>query len=103
MSMGILLAAPFYQMSQPTWSATRLKDMENTHNKCLQALLKSGAERIFEAYRWVQEHRNEFNKEVYGPVLLEGMSEDVSINKFFDEAMMVELAQQSPDLHHAMV
>ncbi|KAF3957734.1 hypothetical protein CMV_017286 [Castanea mollissima] len=49
----------------------RLKDMENTHNKCLQALVKSGAERIFEAYRWVQEHRNEFNKEVYGPVLLE--------------------------------
>ncbi|XP_075667208.1 110 kDa U5 small nuclear ribonucleoprotein component CLO-like isoform X2 [Castanea sativa] len=28
-----------------------------------------------------------------------GMSEDVSINKFFDEAMMVELAQQSADLH----
>ncbi|KAF3948280.1 hypothetical protein CMV_025705 [Castanea mollissima] len=49
----------------------RLKDMENTHNKCLQALVKSGAERIFEAYRWVQEHRNEFNKEVYGPILLE--------------------------------
>lgn len=45
--------------------------MENTHNKCLQALVKSGAERIFEAYHWVQEHRNEFNKEVYGPVLLE--------------------------------
>ncbi|KAL4600946.1 hypothetical protein ACB092_11G236600 [Castanea dentata] len=49
----------------------RLKDMENTHNKCLQALVKSGAERIFEAYHWVQEHHNEFNKEVYGPVLLE--------------------------------
>ncbi|KAK7835531.1 structural maintenance of chromosomes protein 5 [Quercus suber] len=49
----------------------RLKDMENTHNKCLQALVKSGTERIFEAYHWVQEHRNEFNKEVYGPVLLE--------------------------------
>ncbi|KAF3945546.1 hypothetical protein CMV_028090 [Castanea mollissima] len=33
-----------------------------------------------------------------------GMSEDVSIsiNKFFDEAMMVELAVQSADLHHAM-
>lgn len=49
----------------------RLTDMENTHNKCLQALKRSGAEKIFEAHQWVQEHRNEFNKEVYGPVLLE--------------------------------
>lgn len=49
----------------------RLSDMENTHNKCLQALKRSGAEKIFEAYNWLQEHRDEFNKEVYGPVLLE--------------------------------
>lgn len=49
----------------------RLRDMENTNNKLLHALRNSGAEKIFEAYRWVQEHRNEFNKEVYGPVLLE--------------------------------
>lgn len=45
--------------------------MENATNKRLQALRNSGAEKIFEAYQWVQEHRNEFNKEVYGPVLLE--------------------------------
>lgn len=32
-----------------------------------------------------------------------GMSEDVSINKFFDEAMMVELAQQDADLHLQMM
>ncbi|KAK4753930.1 hypothetical protein SAY87_002034 [Trapa incisa] len=32
-----------------------------------------------------------------------GMSEDVSINKFFDEAMMVELAQHTADLHHQMI
>ncbi|KAL0436411.1 UNVERIFIED_CONTAM: U5 small nuclear ribonucleoprotein component CLO [Sesamum radiatum] len=31
-----------------------------------------------------------------------GMSEDVSINKFFDEAMVVELAQQAADLHQQM-
>ncbi|KAF8398367.1 hypothetical protein HHK36_017294 [Tetracentron sinense] len=49
----------------------RLKDMENTNNKLLQALQNSGAERIFEAYRWLQEHRHELKKEVYGPVLLE--------------------------------
>ncbi|KAA8515642.1 hypothetical protein F0562_018747 [Nyssa sinensis] len=49
----------------------RLKDMENTSNKLLQALRNSGIEKIFEAYNWVQEHRHEFNKEVYGPVLLE--------------------------------
>ncbi|KAI9079028.1 hypothetical protein K1719_039028 [Acacia pycnantha] len=32
-----------------------------------------------------------------------GMSEDVSISKFFDEAMMVELAQQAADLHQQMI
>ncbi|RZC62503.1 hypothetical protein C5167_024256 [Papaver somniferum] len=32
-----------------------------------------------------------------------GMSEDVSINKFFDEAMVVELAQQAADLHLQML
>ncbi|KAJ6847820.1 putative 116 kDa U5 small nuclear ribonucleoprotein component [Iris pallida] len=31
-----------------------------------------------------------------------GMSEDVSINKFFDEAMVAELAQQAADLHFQM-
>lgn len=49
----------------------RLKNMENTNHKKLQALRNSGAENIFEAYKWVQEHRHEFNKEVFGPVLLE--------------------------------
>jgi U5 small nuclear ribonucleoprotein component len=33
----------------------------------------------------------------------QGMSEDVSINKFFDEAMMNELAQQAADLHLQMM
>ncbi|KAJ4878900.1 Ribosomal protein S5/Elongation factor G/III/V family protein [Raphanus sativus] len=32
-----------------------------------------------------------------------GMSEDVSGNKFFDEAMMVELAQQTGDMHLQMM
>ncbi|PKI66741.1 110 kDa U5 small nuclear ribonucleoprotein component CLO [Punica granatum] len=32
-----------------------------------------------------------------------GMSEDVSINKFFDEAMMVELAQHAADQHHQII
>ncbi|KAI3445060.1 hypothetical protein Pfo_001725 [Paulownia fortunei] len=49
----------------------RLREMENANNKRLQALKNSGAEKIFEAYQWVQEHHSEFNKEVYGPVLLE--------------------------------
>lgn len=49
----------------------RLNDMENTNNKLLQALRKSGAEKIFEAYQWLQQHKHELNKEVYGPVLLE--------------------------------
>jgi len=45
--------------------------MENNNNKLLQALRNSGVDKIFEAYNWVQEHRNQFKKEVYGPVLLE--------------------------------
>lgn len=49
----------------------RLKEMENKNNKLLQALKNSGAGKIFEAYNWVQEHRNQLKKEVYGPVLLE--------------------------------
>ncbi|EEF29877.1 116 kD U5 small nuclear ribonucleoprotein component, putative [Ricinus communis] len=32
-----------------------------------------------------------------------GMSEDVSINKFFDEAMVVELAHQAADIHQQMI
>lgn len=49
----------------------RLKDMENKNNKLLHALQNSGAENIFEAHRWLQQHRHELNKEAYGPVLLE--------------------------------
>lgn len=49
----------------------RLRNMEDTKNKSLHALRTSGAERIFEAYKWVNDHRHEFNKDVYGPVLIE--------------------------------
>lgn len=45
--------------------------MESTKNKRLHALQRSGADKIFEAYDWVQEHRHEFKREVYGPVLIE--------------------------------
>ncbi|KAI7992295.1 110 kDa U5 small nuclear ribonucleoprotein component CLO [Camellia lanceoleosa] len=34
---------------------------------------------------------------------IKGMSKDVSINKFFDEAMVVELSQQATDLHQQMI
>ncbi|XP_070043138.1 structural maintenance of chromosomes protein 5 isoform X1 [Nicotiana tabacum] len=49
----------------------KLKEMENANNKRLRALQSSGVEKIFEAYNWVQEHQHQFNKSVYGPVLLE--------------------------------
>ncbi|KAK6933847.1 RecF/RecN/SMC, N-terminal, partial [Dillenia turbinata] len=49
----------------------RVKEMENKNNKLLQALRNNGAENIAEAYNWVQQHRDELNKEVFGPVLLE--------------------------------
>lgn len=45
--------------------------MESTKNKLLHALKNSGADKIIEAYNWLQDHRNELHKEVYGPVLLE--------------------------------
>ncbi|XP_031113610.1 structural maintenance of chromosomes protein 5 [Ipomoea triloba] len=49
----------------------KLKELENMNNKRLHELRSSGAEKIFEAYRWVKEHHNEFNKDVYGPVAIE--------------------------------
>ncbi|KAI3987496.1 hypothetical protein MKX01_000111 [Papaver californicum] len=45
--------------------------MEHDNYKLMQALKISGADKIHEAYRWLQEHRHEFKKEVYGPILLE--------------------------------
>ncbi|XP_076928090.1 structural maintenance of chromosomes protein 5-like [Bidens hawaiensis] len=52
-------------------TAERLREMENIKNKRLQALRNSGADKIFDAYQWVQAHQNEFKREVYGPVLVE--------------------------------
>ncbi|KAJ0809977.1 putative structural maintenance of chromosomes protein [Helianthus annuus] len=52
-------------------TAERLREMENVKNKRLQALKNSGAEKIVDAYQWVQAHKHEFKKEVYGPVLIE--------------------------------
>ncbi|KAK7392804.1 hypothetical protein VNO78_21252 [Psophocarpus tetragonolobus] len=49
----------------------RLKEMDNKSMKCLHVLKRSGVDKIVEAYQWVQEHRHEFNKDVYGPVLVE--------------------------------
>lgn len=58
-----------------------LRDMENANTKLLHALRKSGAEKIFEAYQWLQQHRHELNKEVFGPVLLEvNVSDQVHAN-----------------------
>ena len=34
--------------------------------------------------------------------LLQGMSEDVSINKFFDDPMLLELARQDADLQQIL-
>lgn len=45
--------------------------MEDSKNKRLHALRNSGAEKIFEAYTWVNDHRDQFNREVFGPVLVE--------------------------------
>lgn len=52
--------------------------MENTKYKLLQALRNSGTGGIIDAYQWVQQHKDELNKEVYGPVLLEVHLENFS-------------------------
>ena len=35
-------------------------------------------------------------------LLVQGMSEDVSINKFFDDPMLLELARQDADLQQIL-
>uniref|UniRef100_A0ACD5VN02 Uncharacterized protein n=1 Tax=Avena sativa TaxID=4498 RepID=A0ACD5VN02_AVESA len=49
----------------------KLMQMESKNNKLLQALERTGADKISEAYYWVQENKNMFRGEVFGPVLLE--------------------------------
>ncbi|CAL5049785.1 unnamed protein product [Urochloa decumbens] len=52
--------------------SARLQEMESNNNKLLQRLkFNAGADKIFEAYYWVQDNRSNFRKEVFGPVLLE--------------------------------
>ncbi|GLJ50077.1 hypothetical protein SUGI_1065100 [Cryptomeria japonica] len=50
---------------------SRLKDIENTNIRLLQALKVSGVRHIFEAVEWVKTHSNDLKKRVYGPVLVE--------------------------------
>ncbi|XP_050387730.1 structural maintenance of chromosomes protein 5 isoform X2 [Argentina anserina] len=49
----------------------KLKEMESANSKLLLALRNNGTPRILEAYNWLKENQHMFNKEVYGPVLLE--------------------------------
>ncbi|XP_056692148.1 structural maintenance of chromosomes protein 5 isoform X2 [Spinacia oleracea] len=55
-----------------------LKAMENKNYKLLEGLKNSGADKIFEAHRWLKEHRGQLKREVYGPVLLEVTVKDQS-------------------------
>lgn len=49
----------------------RLQHIGSFGTRRLQALKDTGVRNVFEAYQWVQDHRSEFQMEVYGPVLLE--------------------------------
>lgn len=49
----------------------RIAEIDNVKNRLLQALKDSGARGVVDAHNWVQSHRNEFQNDVYGPVLLE--------------------------------
>ncbi|GJM97642.1 hypothetical protein PR202_ga14582 [Eleusine coracana subsp. coracana] len=48
----------------------RLKDMESKNNRLLETL-RGGCAKIIDAYNWVQDNKANFQREVYGPVLLE--------------------------------
>jgi structural maintenance of chromosomes protein 5 len=54
-----------------TLICSRLMEMESKNSKLLQALQMIGADKITEAYHWVQDNKKNFRGEVYGPVLLE--------------------------------
>ncbi|XP_074302733.1 structural maintenance of chromosomes protein 5-like [Silene latifolia] len=58
--------------------SNRLKEMQNRKHQLLSELKKTGADKIVDAYRWCCEHRKEFKREVYGPVLLEVAVKDQS-------------------------
>ncbi|GAB2300145.1 Structural maintenance of chromosomes protein 5 [Dionaea muscipula] len=62
----------------------RLTDMENKNTKLLAALQNNGSEKIFDAYHWLQEHRHQLKREVYGPVLLEVNVPDSSHAKYLE-------------------
>ncbi|XP_024515429.1 structural maintenance of chromosomes protein 5 [Selaginella moellendorffii] len=49
----------------------RLSEIANVTNQRLDLLKRYGCPQIYEAYRWVESHRQEFRREVYGPVLVE--------------------------------
>jgi len=49
----------------------RIAEKDGAKNRLLQALMHTGDPGIVDAYKWVESHRHEFQKDVYGPVLLE--------------------------------
>jgi hypothetical protein len=49
----------------------RLEEMKKIGTRRMEALKNSGAYQIEEAMKWVNTHRDQFQEEVFGPVLLE--------------------------------
>ena len=49
----------------------RITDIDSLKNRRLEALKQSGARGVVDAYKWVESHRNEFQNDVYGPLLIE--------------------------------
>ncbi|TVU29709.1 hypothetical protein EJB05_21288, partial [Eragrostis curvula] len=65
--------------------SNRLKDMESKNSKLLQALRHNTCcDKIVDAYRWVQDNRKHFRKEVYGPVLLEVNVQDRDLATYLE-------------------
>ncbi|KAG0584268.1 hypothetical protein KC19_3G198200 [Ceratodon purpureus] len=62
----------------------RIAEIDSLKNRRLQALKNTGARGVIDAYNWVESHRNEFQKNVYGPVLLEIHIDDKEHAKYVE-------------------
>lgn len=62
----------------------RIAEIDSLKNRRLQALKNSGARGVVDAYKWVESHRNEFQNDVYGPVLLEIHIDDMGHAKYVE-------------------
>jgi hypothetical protein len=55
-----------------------------------------------QTYFYALRHSSPFAELFSWAIIMQGMSEDVSINKFFDDPMLLELARHDADLQQIL-